>query len=118
MVSMLFSCKNTKEDSKEVALNTSDTISENTRAIWSQEEANAWYAKQPWLVGANFNPSNAINQLEMWQEICQMVAFGYVYSDMEWKIMSNKHYEIIVMRSLVFTIAVHSWCLLIMTCQI
>ncbi|MBQ53030.1 MAG: 1,4-beta-xylanase [Leeuwenhoekiella sp.] len=68
MVSMLFSCKNTKEDSKEVALNTSDTISENTRAIWSQEEANAWYAKQPWLVGANFNPSNAINQLEMWQE--------------------------------------------------
>jgi len=35
---------------------------------WSQDEANAWYEMQPWLVGCNFIPSNAINQLEMWQE--------------------------------------------------
>jgi hypothetical protein len=34
---------------------------------WTPSQANAWYAKQPWLVGANFIPSNAINQLEMWQ---------------------------------------------------
>jgi hypothetical protein len=34
---------------------------------WSEDKANAWYAKQPWLVGANFIPSDAINQLEMWQ---------------------------------------------------
>ena len=34
---------------------------------WTLAQANAWYAKQPWLVGANFLPSNAINQLEMWQ---------------------------------------------------
>lgn len=34
---------------------------------WTPERANAWYAKQPWLVGANFVPSTAINQLEMWQ---------------------------------------------------
>jgi len=34
---------------------------------WSAEKANAWYAEQPWLVGTNFNPSNAINQLEVWQ---------------------------------------------------
>ena len=34
---------------------------------WTPEAANAWYAKQPWLVGANFIPSNAINELEMWQ---------------------------------------------------
>ncbi len=34
---------------------------------WSAEKANAWYAAQPWLVGCNFIPSNAINQLEMWQ---------------------------------------------------
>ena len=34
---------------------------------WSAERANAWYAKQPWLVGCNFIPSTAINQLEMWQ---------------------------------------------------
>jgi len=34
---------------------------------WSEERANQWYAKQPWLVGANFLPSNAVNELEMWQ---------------------------------------------------
>ena len=34
---------------------------------WSAAQANAWYAKQPWLVGANFIPSDAINELEMWQ---------------------------------------------------
>ncbi|HEX8234257.1 MAG TPA: cellulase family glycosylhydrolase [Caulobacteraceae bacterium] len=34
---------------------------------WSAEAANAWYAGQPWLVGANFQPSTAINQLEMFQ---------------------------------------------------
>jgi hypothetical protein len=34
---------------------------------WTEAEANEWYAKQPWLVGANFIPSTAENQLEMWQ---------------------------------------------------
>lgn len=34
---------------------------------WSEEKANAWYDEQPWLVGCNFTPSTAINQLEMWQ---------------------------------------------------
>ena len=34
---------------------------------WSAEKANAWYAKQPWPAGANFAPSTASNQLEMWQ---------------------------------------------------
>jgi hypothetical protein len=38
-----------------------------SRAIWTKEQANAWYRQQPWLVGANFLPSTAINQLEMWQ---------------------------------------------------
>jgi len=36
--------------------------------VWTKEKANEWYSKQDWLVGANFMPSNAINQLEMWQE--------------------------------------------------
>ena len=35
---------------------------------WSPESAHAWFAEQPWLVGCNFTPSTAINQLEMWQE--------------------------------------------------
>ena len=34
---------------------------------WSAERANAWYAQQPWLVGANYVPSDAINQFEMFQ---------------------------------------------------
>lgn len=36
-------------------------------ARWSAEGANAWYEKQPWLVGGNYIPANAINELEMWQ---------------------------------------------------
>ncbi len=34
---------------------------------WTAEQANDWYKAQPWLVGCNFAPSTAINQLEMWQ---------------------------------------------------
>ena len=34
---------------------------------WSEQHARDWYAKQPWLVGSNYNPASAINQLEMWQ---------------------------------------------------
>jgi hypothetical protein len=38
------------------------------REVWTSKQAKAWYKKQPWLVGPNFLPSTAINQLEMWQE--------------------------------------------------
>jgi len=34
---------------------------------WSEQKARDWYARQPWLVGANYNPASAINELEMWQ---------------------------------------------------
>ncbi len=34
---------------------------------WSEAQANAWYSRQPWLVGADYIPRDAINQLEMWQ---------------------------------------------------
>lgn len=34
---------------------------------WTEQQARDWYARQPWLVGSNYNPANAINQLEMWQ---------------------------------------------------
>ena len=37
------------------------------RPRWSEHQANDWYAHQPWLVGANYIPSNAINELEMFQ---------------------------------------------------
>jgi endo-1,4-beta-mannosidase len=34
---------------------------------WSEQRANAWYQQQPWLVGSNYIPASAINELEMWQ---------------------------------------------------
>lgn len=36
-------------------------------ARWSEKKAQEWGAKQKWIVGANFNPSDASNQLDMWQ---------------------------------------------------
>jgi hypothetical protein len=37
-------------------------------ARWSEPKAKEWYAQQPWLVGSNYVPKSAINELEMWQE--------------------------------------------------
>ncbi|MEO8302335.1 MAG: cellulase family glycosylhydrolase [Rhizomicrobium sp.] len=38
------------------------------RERWTPAQAKDWYAQQKWLVGSNYIPANAINQLEMWQE--------------------------------------------------
>ncbi|MET0181120.1 MAG: 1,4-beta-xylanase [Novosphingobium sp.] len=35
---------------------------------WTADAAHRWYDGLPWLVGCNFTPSYAINQLEFWQE--------------------------------------------------
>jgi len=40
---------------------------ESPREIWSKEQANEWHKQWGWLRGCNFQPSTAINQLEMWQ---------------------------------------------------
>jgi hypothetical protein len=37
------------------------------RGMWTQQQARAWGQSAGWLVGSNFAPSTAINQLEMWQ---------------------------------------------------
>lgn len=34
---------------------------------WTEEKARTWYARQPWLVGPNYVPATACNQIEMWQ---------------------------------------------------
>lgn len=36
-------------------------------ARWTEAQANQWYGGQPWIVGANFAPADAVNELEMWQ---------------------------------------------------
>jgi len=35
---------------------------------WPIEKAKSWYSQHKWINGCNFLPSNAINQLEMWQK--------------------------------------------------
>jgi hypothetical protein len=42
-------------------------LAQDTETRWSESKAVTWYTQQPWLVGANFVPSDAINQLEMFQ---------------------------------------------------
>jgi hypothetical protein len=34
---------------------------------WTEQHANQWYQQQPWLIGSNFLPADAVNELEMWQ---------------------------------------------------
>lgn len=36
--------------------------------IWTSEQAFEWYKQYDWIVGCNYLPSNAINQLEMFQK--------------------------------------------------
>jgi len=39
----------------------------NPTSRWTEAKVNDWYAHQPWLVGSNYIPATAINELEMWQ---------------------------------------------------
>lgn len=39
----------------------------NIRKVWTKQQSNFWYKNQPWLVGCNYIPASAVNQLEMWQ---------------------------------------------------
>ena len=61
---MLQNCAKKEEEKKEQAATQEQSAG---REIWTKEQAKDWYAKQGWLVGADFLPSTAINQLEMFQ---------------------------------------------------
>jgi len=45
----------------------SGSMAVHAQQKWSAQKAHVWYAKQGWLRGCNFQPSTAINQLEMFQ---------------------------------------------------
>ena len=64
LIGMGFQQCKPKEEKK---ADTEAVVAETGRDIWTKEQANDWYAKQGWLVGCDFIPSTAINQLEMWQ---------------------------------------------------
>lgn len=49
---------------------------------WSAQKAVQWYKAQPWLVGANYLPANAINQLEMWQ--AETFDTGQIKKELYW----------------------------------
>jgi hypothetical protein len=51
-----------------IAIGLSTSVVRAQTSRWTEQKANAWYAQQPWLVGSNYVPKSAINQLEMWQE--------------------------------------------------
>ncbi|MCG8310637.1 MAG: family 43 glycosylhydrolase [Cytophagales bacterium] len=44
------------------------SVHEKQARRWSVDQANHWYDQLPLLVGGNYVPSSAINQLEMWQQ--------------------------------------------------
>ena len=50
-----------------LAICSSPILPAQTSQRWSEDKANTWYQQQPWLVGANYIPASAINELEMWQ---------------------------------------------------
>jgi len=43
------------------------TVQKDENGLWSKASAWDWYNAQPWMVGFNYLPSTACNQLEMWQ---------------------------------------------------
>lgn len=47
--------------------NNKQVVVSQVATVWSVEKTNAWYNQHKWITGANFLPSTAINQLEMWQ---------------------------------------------------
>lgn len=58
-------CAKKAEEKKEETTTEEKSAS---REIWTKEHAKEWYGKKDWIVGADFLPSTAINQLEMFQE--------------------------------------------------
>ena len=35
---------------------------------WTEQKIHNWYQERGWLLGCNYAPSTAVNQLEMWEE--------------------------------------------------
>ncbi len=50
-----------------VSIAFAQTAAPRVEGRWSEARAQSWYDTQPWLVGANYVPSDAINELEMFQ---------------------------------------------------
>ncbi len=42
-------------------------VAQAAEARWADSKANDWYQHQPMIVGSNYLPASAINELEMWE---------------------------------------------------
>lgn len=62
----LLSCAPNEQDKNASSHTEADSVAVGEK--WTEARAAEYYAKWDWLSGANFQPSTAINQLEMWQE--------------------------------------------------
>ena len=49
---------------------------------WSENKSKEWLDRNGWLIGCNYIPSNAINQLEMWQEAS--FSPGLINKELSW----------------------------------
>jgi len=67
-IMLITGCGNATNSSQDLNDSAGQTKNKKAAVIWSNEQATDWYAKQGWLTGADYIPSNAINQLEMWQK--------------------------------------------------
>lgn len=66
---LLMSCSGNVADQNDKSTADKDSIAVSELGErWSKEKANDYWTKWGWLRGANFQPSSAINQIEMWQE--------------------------------------------------
>ena len=45
---------------------TGNVATQQAAQRWSEERANDWYEASPWMVGSDYIPANAVNQIEMW----------------------------------------------------
>ena len=69
----IFRRDHTPYDAKELALFKEAIRKGTSNAVavagqWPATKAWAWYSQRPWLVGCNFLPSTAVNDVEMWQK--------------------------------------------------
>ena len=67
VLSAMISCGSTTEQDTQNESSDQNVEQKKNTARWSEKKAQEWGKEQKWYVGANFNPSTAINQLETWQ---------------------------------------------------
>ena len=68
---------------------------------WTKEKAWKWYNQQPWNVGANFNPSTSINQLEFWQK--ETFDITTIERELEWSSKLGMNLHRVYLHNLLWT---------------